>query len=95
MNSPTSPTKLFAVALAEWLLFLALPGISLVAGAVTLSRVWRGNEALRQDVTSVLDSLGRHLAIAILEPGTLLAGAILAAVLIHIITDSRNLEKYG
>lgn len=68
-------------------LFLALPGIAVVAGCVALFVAWRGSEMLRQDTIALLASLRRHLAIAILGSGTLLAGAILAAVLAHIITD--------
>jgi len=69
------------------LLFIGLLAIAVVAGFAVLLMVWRGNETLRQDMTAVMASLRRHLAIAILGVGTLLAGAILAAVLVHIITD--------
>ena len=68
-------------------LFLGLPGIAIVTGCVALLMVWRGNETLRLDVTAVVASLRRHLAIAILGTGMLLGGAILAAVLVHIVTD--------
>jgi hypothetical protein len=69
------------------LLFIALPAIAVVAGFAVLLMVWRGNETLRQDTTAVMAGLRRHLAIAILGTGILLAGAILAAVLVHIIAD--------
>ena len=69
------------------LLFIGLPAIAVAVGCAVLLWVWRRNETLRQDVTAVIASLRRHLAIAILGTGTLLAGAILAAVLVHIITD--------
>lgn len=69
------------------LLFIGLPAIAVVAGFAVLLMVWRGNETLRQDTAAVIASLRRHLAIAILGSGTLLAGAILVAVLGHIITD--------
>ena len=133
MNHPASPSKLFALAISEWLLvlpatlllaaaalrqlqpaqhepartismifswigprishfdaallFLALPGVAAVVGFVTLLRLWRRNETLRQDVTTALASFRRHLPLAILGMGTLLAGAILVAVVIHMITD--------
>ncbi len=133
MQHPASPSKLFAVAISEWLLvlpsalllgaaalrffqpreyepartswaifewatthishggaallFLGLPGVAVVGGCAALLLLWRGNETLRQDVTAAVASLRRHLAIAVLGTGTLLAGAILAAVLVHIITD--------
>ena len=49
--------------------------------------MWGKNESLRQDVIAVLASLRRHLAVTVLGMGTLLACAILAAALVHIITD--------
>jgi len=69
------------------LLFIGLPALAVVVGGLVLWMLWRGNETLRQDLAAALASLGRHLAIAVLATGTLLAGAILAAVLLHIITD--------
>jgi hypothetical protein len=69
------------------LLFLGLPGIAAIAGCVAILVAWRKSETLRQDAVVVLTSLRRNLAVAILGTGTLLAGAILAAVIIHIITD--------
>lgn len=71
---------------AAWL-FLALPALALVAGCAGLMLAWRRSETLRQDAIAALASLRRNLAIAILGTGTLLAGAILAAVIVHIITD--------
>src|SRR5262245_33635486 len=68
-------------------LFLVLPGIATTVGLVALLIVWRRSDALRQDTVAVLGSLRRHLAVAILGTGTLLAAAILAAVVVHIITD--------
>ena len=69
------------------LLFLGLPGIAAIAGCMVLLMAWRRSETLRQDTIAVFTSFRRHLAVAILGTGTLLAGAILAAVVIHIITD--------
>jgi len=69
------------------LLFIGLPALAVVVGGLVLWMLWRGNETLRQDLAAALASLGRHLAIAVLATGTLLVGAILAAVLLHIITD--------
>ena len=68
-------------------LFLGLPAMAAIAGCVALSMAWRKSETLRQDTAAVLTGLCRHLAVAILGTGTLLAGAILAGVVIHIITD--------
>lgn len=71
---------------AAWL-FLVLPAVALVAGCVGLMLAWRRTETLRHDTVAMFTSLRRNLAVAILGIGTLLAGAILAAVVIHIITD--------
>jgi hypothetical protein len=69
------------------LLFLVSPAVALVAGCAVLMLAWRKSETLRQDTLAVLTSLRRHLAFAILGTGTLLAAAILAAVVVHIIAD--------
>lgn len=71
---------------AAWL-FLILPAVAAVAGCVGLRLAWRKSETLRQDTVAVFTTLRRNLAVAILGMGTLFAGAILAAVIIHIITD--------
>jgi hypothetical protein len=68
-------------------LFLGLTGIAVIAGCAALLLVWRASETLRQDAVAALASLRRHLPFAILGTGTLLGGAILSAVLVHIITD--------
>jgi hypothetical protein len=133
MNHPASSSKLFALAVSEWLLvlpatllltaaplrqlqprqfepartswaifewttahisqagaallILVSPAVGLVAGCAVLMLAWRKSETLRQDTLTVLTSLRRHLAFAILGTGTLLAAAILAAVVVHIIAD--------
>lgn len=133
MNHPASPSKLFALAVSEWLLvlpailllgaaalrqlqpaeseparaisiifsligprishfdaallFLGLPGIAAISGCVAILVAWRKSETLRQDTATMLASFRRNLAVAILGTGTLLAAAILAAVVVHIITD--------
>ena len=69
------------------LLFVGLPAIAVIAGFAALLMIWRRSGTLRQDVIAALTSLRRNLAIVLLGTGTLLAGAILAAVLVHIITD--------
>ena len=71
---------------AAWL-FLVLPAGAAVAGCVGLMLAWRKSGTLRQDTVAMFTSLRRNLAVAILGLGTLLAGSILAAAIIHIITD--------
>lgn len=71
---------------AAWL-FLVLPTVAVVAGCAGLMLAWRKSDNLRKDTIAALGSLRQHLAVAILGTGTLLACAILAAVVLHIITD--------
>jgi len=71
---------------AAWL-FLVLPAVALAAGFAGIALAWRRSEALRQDAIAMFASLRRHFALAVLGAGALLAGAILLAVVAHIITD--------
>ena len=71
---------------AAWL-FLVLPAVAVVAGCAGLLLAWRKNEALRRDASEMFASVRRNLAVAILGMATFLACGILAAVIIHIITD--------
>ena len=71
---------------AAWL-FLVLPAVALAAGFAGIALAWRRSEALRQDTIAMFASLRRHFALAVLGAGALLAGAILLAVVAHIITD--------
>ncbi len=69
------------------ILFLGLPGIAVVAGCATLLRKWRRDGALRHDMAMTLAILRRHLAIGLLAAAVLLAGTILTAVAVHVVTD--------
>src|SRR5262245_27383711 len=71
---------------AAWL-FLILPAAALAVGFAGIMLAWRKSETLRRDVGEMIACLRRNLAVAILGSGALLAGAILAAVIAHIITD--------
>ena len=71
---------------AAWL-FLVLPAVALAAGFAGIALAWRRSEALRQDAIAMFASLRRHFALAVLGAGALFAGAILLAVVAHIITD--------
>jgi len=79
-------TKHISQAGAAWL-FLILPAVALAAGFAGIALAWRRSEALRQDAIAMFASLRRHFALAVLGAGALLAGAILLAVVAHIITD--------
>ncbi|HYL38480.1 MAG TPA: hypothetical protein VEV17_21360 [Bryobacteraceae bacterium] len=69
------------------LLFLGAPGVVAMAGCVTLLRAWREDQALRRDTILAFSIFRRHLAIAVLTAGLLLAGAIFALAIGHTITD--------
>ncbi len=68
---------------AAALIFLALPAAVSVIGGMTLRRAWRDDAALRRDALA----LRRHAAVILLATATILATAIVALVLGHVITD--------
>jgi hypothetical protein len=69
------------------MLFLAMPGLVVVAGCSALLRMWREDQALRHDIVFGLTVFRRHLATGFLAVATLLGGAILALAVAHLITD--------
>jgi hypothetical protein len=69
------------------ILFLGMPGAVVLAGCATLLRIWRQDAALRQDSAMTFAILRRHLTVGLLTAAVLLAGAILAAVGVHNLTD--------
>jgi len=69
------------------ILFIAMPGVVLIAGCATLLRNWRQDPALRHDSGMTLAILRRHLPFGLLAAAVLLAGTILTAVVVHVITD--------
>ena len=66
---------------------IGLPGVVALVGCVTVLRSWRKDSGLRQDATAALAILQRQAAPCLLVTATLLAGAILALVVSHVITD--------
>ena len=68
-------------------LLIALPLTALVVGGVTVGRYWRQDAQLRLAARATLLSLRTHLAAVLIVAATLLAGGILAVVLLHVITD--------
>lgn len=69
------------------ILFLGMPGLVVLAGGGTLLRKWRADARLRQDSALTFAILRQHLAVGLLTAAVLLAGAVLAAVAVHNITD--------
>jgi hypothetical protein len=69
------------------ILFLGMPGVVVLAGGGTLLRIWRADATLRQDSAMTFAILRRHLTVGLLTAAVLLAGAVLAAVVVHNVTD--------
>jgi len=73
--------------LAAAVLFIGMPGVVVAAGCAALMRNWCQDQALRHDATMAFAILRRHFAFGLLAAAVLLAGTILAAVAIHVVTD--------
>jgi hypothetical protein len=69
------------------ILFIAMPGVVLIAGCAALLRNWRLQPALRHDSAMTLAILRRHLPLGMLAAPVLLAVTVLTAVLVHVVTD--------
>jgi len=69
------------------ILFIGMPGVVVAAGCAALPRNWRKDQALRNDVTMTVAIVRRHFALGLLTAAVVLAGTILAAVAVHMITD--------
>jgi len=70
-----------------WVLLIALPLIVFVAGAAALWRKWSDEIELRHATRQTLAALRVHLTAAITLASTVTAGAILAIVALHLLTD--------
>jgi hypothetical protein len=70
-----------------WVLLIALPFTVLVTGFTTLLRKWSRDAELRQAVRHTFATLKPHLATLLVTGATLIAGAVLAVVALHILTD--------
>jgi hypothetical protein len=69
------------------IVFLGMPGVVVLTGCVALLGEWRKDARLRQDAAMTLAILRRHLGIVLSTFAVLLAGTILTAVAVHIVTD--------
>ena len=69
------------------LLFAGLPGLVAVAGCFALLGTWREDETLRSDAKALAGILRRQKLLGLLLGATVIAGAILAFVATHVITD--------
>ena len=70
-----------------WVLLIALPLAVLVSGCGTLLRRWGSEVELRQATRQTLAAISAHLATLLVAGATLTAGAILAIVALHMLTD--------
>jgi hypothetical protein len=73
--------------LGLWVLLIAFPLIVLTTGCATLLRSWSGNAELRRATQQTLAAIRTHMATLFVAAATLAAGAILAIVALHMITD--------
>lgn len=69
------------------LFLIALPFAALVIGAGTTVRTWRSDPQFRQVAAVMLAAFRAHLSSLLIAAATLVAGAILSIVVLHMITD--------
>jgi len=69
------------------LFLIALPFAALMIGAGTMLRTWRSDPQLRQVASDMFGAVRAHLASLVIVAATLIAGAILSIVALHMITD--------
>lgn len=69
------------------MMFLVFPAVALILGLGTLLQSWRQDELLRWDANALFSVVRRNVHFIVLTAGTLAGAAILAAAVVHIITD--------
>jgi hypothetical protein len=70
-----------------WVLLIALPLAVLVTGCGTLLRSWSNELELREAARQTLAAVRAHMATVLITVATLTAGAVLAIVALHMLTD--------
>jgi predicted membrane-bound mannosyltransferase len=70
-----------------WVLLITLPLAVLAIGSVALAREWNGDAELRRAAHEVLATLRAHLATLLIAAATVTAGAVLAIVALHLLSD--------
>ena len=70
-----------------WVLLIALPLTVLITGCGTLLRRWSNEVELQRATRQTLTAIRTHLATLLVAGATLTAGAVLAIVALHILTD--------
>jgi hypothetical protein len=86
-----------ALRLVEWfsarpflgldIFLIALPLAAFVIGCAAVLRTWRADAELREAALKTLGAVRAHLSPLLIAGSTLVAGAILAIVALHLITD--------
>ena len=66
---------------------IAMPLAAFVIGCASVLRSWRGDEELRQAALKTLAAARAHFATLLIAGATLVAGAVLAIVALHVLTD--------
>jgi hypothetical protein len=66
---------------------MALPLLAFFLGGTAVMRYWRNDPQLRLAAREMAITAWRHLAALLIAGATLLAGAILAVVALHVLTD--------
>jgi hypothetical protein len=69
------------------LFLVAMPFAAFVVGCATLLHGWNGDAEFRQATRATLAAARAYLATLLTAAATLTAGAILAIVVLHVITD--------
>jgi hypothetical protein len=73
--------------LGLYVFLIALPLAAFIIGGTVVLRSWRGDAELRRAALETLAIVRAHLATLLIAGATLVAGAILAIVAMHVITD--------
>ena len=69
------------------LFLIALPSTALIIGCVAVLRAWRTDAQLRQSALQTFAAIRDNFSALLIAAATLLAGAILSIVALHMITD--------
>jgi len=76
-----------ATPLSASVLLVAMPLLALVLGVAAMWRRWKGDPELRSDARTLAALARRQVVSGVLLAGAIAASAILAAVVVHVITD--------
>ena len=70
-----------------WVLLMAMPFMAFVAGCASLALTWQSDSELRAAAVRTFETVRVHLVPLIVATATLIAGGILAVVVLHVLTD--------